>query len=253
MMHFDGDQYIVPDWPAPERVAAVVTCRAGGDSCAPYESFNLALHVGDDSGAVMVNRARLQSQLTSVHEPQWLEQVHGIEVVKAVAGGPVQTGDALITDQAKLPCAVLTADCLPVMFCDTQGTEVAVAHAGWRGLAAGVLEATLAKFRAPGSRIMAWLGPAIGPDHFEVGDEVRDCFVQDSVEAAQAFTVNESKAGHWFADLYRLARLRLERSGVTQIYGGGFCTYTDSARFYSYRRDGITGRMASLIWLQEVP
>ena len=244
--------YILPDWSAPKSVGALVTTRVGGVSKKPYDSFNLALHVDDAIAAVTENRERLQQRLGTICKPQWLEQVHGIAVVEAVAGGPVLRGDAVITEKAGLPCAVLTADCLPVFFCDLSGSQVAVAHAGWRGLAHGVLEATLAKFNAPPDEIMAWLGPAIGPEYFEVGPEVQESFVSHMPQAAQAFVPNKEHAGYYFADLYQLARLRLQAQGVTQITGGGYCTYSDAARFYSYRRENCTGRMASLIWRLDI-
>lgn len=243
-----SEHYIRPDWPVSEKVRAVVSTRGGGVSATPYDSFNLGDHVGDELENVRQNRSRLKKELALTHEPQWLEQYHGTEVVAAVAGGPPLRADAVCTDQPGLPCAVLTADCLPVFFCDGAGTQVAVAHAGWRGLAAGILENTLSAFEQSPAQISVWLGPAISQAHFEVGEEVKTAFAETEGEARQAFTPSQRK-GRWMADLYQLARYRLMRSGVTCISGGNFCTYGESERFFSFRRDGQTGRMASLIWL----
>lgn len=237
---------IRPDWPAPARVQALSTARTGGCSSAPYTSFNLALHVGDDASAVQANRARLAEFLPA--EPAWLNQVHGKAVVDVRDAVGTSSADAAFARQANQVCAVMTADCLPVLFCDRDATVVAAAHAGWRGLADGVLEATIAAMQCDPARLMAWLGPAIGPAHFEVGDDVYRAFTGFQPKAEAAFT---SRGGKWLAHIYRLARLRLEAAGVTQTFGGDYCTYRDAARFYSYRRDGVTGRMASLIWLAD--
>ncbi len=235
------------DWPAPANIHALVTTRAGGVSTGPYASMNLGDHVGDDPAAVAENRARLSAALALPAAPCWLVQVHGTEVVKADTSAAGVRADASITTQPGIVCAVLTADCLPVFLCDRAGTRVAVAHAGWRGLAAGVIESTLENLDAPRGELMAWLGPAIGPAAFEVGTEVRDAFVNNDAGAACAF--QSGTPGHWFADIYQLARRRLHASGVHAVYGGDLCTFTDSSRFYSYRRDGVCGRMASLIWM----
>lgn len=225
-----------------------MTTRAGGVSTAAYSSLNLGAHVGDDPGSVTRNRALLRNALPA--EPCWLDQVHGRAVVCADGGGAnLPQADAAYSREPGVVCAVMTADCLPVLFCDESGTAVAAAHAGWRGLAAGVLEATVESMQTPPGKILAWLGAAIGPGAFEVGGEVRETFVRDLPAAATAFRPG-NPPGKWQADIYQLARLRLARIGVTQVYGGGLCTYTDSRRFYSYRRDGTTGRMAALIWLQ---
>jgi YfiH family protein len=238
-------QFIIPEWSAPPGVRALVSTRSGGVSLPPYESFNLGDHVGDAPAAVARNRAILRSHLPA--EPKWMKQVHGITVTSAdTAGGPAEA-DAAVAFQPGSVCAVLTADCLPVLFCDRRGTRVAAAHAGWRGLAAGVLEASVAAMQCEPAGILAWLGPAIGPRAFEVGEEVRDIFVRDLPASAAAFVPGQ--AGKWLADIYELARLRLARAGVQQASGGGFCTYTDAERFYSFRRDKATGRMASLIWM----
>lgn len=239
-------EFIIPEWPAPPGVRAACTTRQGGASLAPYDSFNLASHVGDDPLAVEANRAQLRQSLSLPADPAWLEQVHGCTLVDA--GEVSCPADASYSNQAGQVCAVLTADCLPVLLCSQDGQEVAAAHAGWRGLAGGVLEAAVAGFRAQPQQLMAWLGPAIGPQVFEVGDEVRAAFVAHDAQAAQAFSA--ARPGHWWCDLWLLARQRLDKAGVSQLYGGGLCTYTEAERFYSYRRDGRTGRMATLIWRQ---
>ncbi len=240
---------LLPDWPAPARVRAAVTLRTGGCSSGPYSSLNLGDHVGDAPAAVARNRQQLAQWLQLPETRiQWLKQVHGIQVVEADPERGVQEADAVTTQQANMGCAVMTADCLPVFFCDRQGSRVAVAHAGWRGLCAGVLEATVATFPNP-DEVIAWLGPAIGPDHFEVGADVIQAFVERTPDNAACFVASQTHSDRWLADLYQLARLALQRQGVSEISGGGFCTFSDSARFFSYRRAGQTGRMASLIWL----
>ena len=239
--------WIIPGWPAPAAVRACVTTREGGVSVAPYASLNLGNHVGDVSAHVVQNRARVRAALPA--EPLWLRQTHGLQVADAVLAQVETEADASVAWQPNRVCAVMTADCLPVLFCDQAGTVVSAAHAGWRGLADGILEQTVAAMQVPAGQIMAWLGPAIGPDKFEVGEDVRAVFIADLYAASAAFQAG--KPGKWLADIYQLARLRLTRLGVHQVYGGGLCTYTDAARFYSYRRDGVTGRMASLIWLAE--
>jgi YfiH family protein len=228
-------ELIVPDWPCPPCVKALVTTRGFG---------NLATHVGDDPAAVQARRDALRSLLPG--EPLWLTQVHGTRCVaaeSAVAGGEA---DAVMASGGGRVCAVLTADCLPVLLCDAAGTVVAAAHAGWRGLAAGVLEATVAAMAIPGDHLLAWLGPAIGPTAFEVGNDVRAAFCSIDTAAAAAFVA--ATPGKWLCDLYALARLRLANAGVTRVFGGGLCTWSDPQRFYSYRREAVTGRMASLIW-----
>ena len=254
--------WLEPDWPAPATVRACCTTRQGGVSLAPYDSFNLGDHVGDEAGAVQANRAYLQQVLQLPQAPAWLQQVHGTTLLRLPQQCEgVAQADASVTNQAGCVCAVLTADCLPLLFCDRQGTTVAAAHAGWRGLAAGVIEATVAGLQVAPQELLVWLGPAIGPAAFEVGEDVRQAFITHDAQAAAAFVENETVAndvieshaaaesGRWFADIYALARLRLHGLGITQLYGGGLCTYTDRQRFYSYRRDHTTGRMASLIWL----
>ncbi|WP_126444228.1 peptidoglycan editing factor PgeF [Sulfuricystis multivorans] len=237
--------FIVPDWPAPPHIHALVTTRAGGVSTGPYASFNLADHVGDDPEAVAENRHRLRAFLPT--EPVWLEQVHGTRCIDAASVAVGCEADAAYSRIPGVVCAVLTADCLPVLLCDEAGTVVAAAHAGWRGLAAGVIEATVAAMNVPGERLLAWLGPAIGPQSFEVGGEVRGAFIAHDPAAASAFRAQAN--GKWLCDIYRLAALRLQALGVCRITSADFDTVRDAERFYSYRRDGVTGRMASLIWL----
>ncbi|MGL4315538.1 MAG: peptidoglycan editing factor PgeF [Pseudomonas sp.] len=240
------DWLLTPDWPAPANVRASVTTRAGGVSLAPFDSLNLGDHVEDDPQAVSANRHILTAQLDC--QPAWLRQVHGVAVVEA---DPAHVAEADASWSAKpgIASAVLTADCLPALFCDHAGTRVAAAHAGWRGLAGGVLEATLDALALPPEQVLVWLGPAIGPSAFEVGAEVREAFVAIHAEAAQAFrpSVNDGK---FMADIYALARIRLAARGVTEVYGGGYCTVSDS-RFFSYRRATRTGRFASLVWLAD--
>jgi YfiH family protein len=236
---------ILPDWPAPARVKCLMTTRAGGVSQAPWGSLNLGDHVGDDPAHVAANRARLRRQLPA--EPGWLRQVHSARVVE-LGREPNREADAALTRQPAQVCAILTADCLPVLLCDRAGSVVAAAHAGWRGLANGVLEATVAAMNVPPGEVLAWMGAAIGPHAFEVGDEVREAFIAQHAAASGAF-VSQPASGKWLADIYRLARIRLGHAGVKAVYGGGRCTFTEANSFYSYRRDGITGRMASLIWL----
>lgn len=239
------NDWLTPDWPAPPNVRALVTTRHGGVSVGPWASMNLALHVGDDADAVATNRALLRGCLPA--EPCWLEQVHGVVVADADRHhAQPPRADAVVSREAGRVCAVLTADCLPVLLCADNGERVAAVHAGWRGMAAGVLETAVAAMGRPGGELLAWLGPAIGPAAFEVGPEVRTAFVSHDAGAEDAFAAGGGD--RWFADLYALARLRLRAVGVTRVYGGGWCTVGDATRFYSYRRDGITGRMASLVW-----
>lgn len=259
--------FILPDWPAPARVRAVTTTRQGGVSRPPFDSFNLGGHVGDAPAAVAANRQQLREALSLADEPYWLNQVHGTTVANLDAEpGGLPEADASTTTTVNTVCAVLTADCLPVLFCDQAGTQVAAAHAGWRGLAAGVLEATVASFNASPEHIIAWLGPAIGPQAFEVGEEVRQAICNpghslcpqrghlacnvDAV-AAEAFVAVQSEANEkkWLADVYQIARQRLAKAGVTTVCGGGRCTFSEAEHFYSFRRDSQTGRMATLVWI----
>ena len=239
------DHCIIPDWPAPKNVRAVQTTRRGGISSAPYDSFNLGSHVGDAPLAVARNRMSLNTLLPS--EPVWLEQAHGTLVANADLASCLPQADACIARHRTAVCVVLTADCLPVLLCDTQGSVVGAAHAGWKGLAAGVIEATVRAMDIAPQNLMAWLGPAISQPAFEVGAEVRDMFVGANPQAAKAFIPGQHDK--WYADIYALARLRLQALGIAQIYGGDFCTYRDHERFFSYRRAGMTGRMGTFIWL----
>ena len=278
---------LIPDWPAPAQVKTIQTTRRGGVSVAPYDSFNLGNHVGDSPLAVARNRMLLNELLPS--EPVWLEQVHGAAVADADHAACAVQADACIARHRGSVCVVMTADCLPVLLCDMQGSVVGAAHAGWKGLAAGVIEATVQAMDVDPQNLMAWLGPAIGREAFEVGEEVRAIFVGHAPQAASAFTpsplMGEGRgegekwlamtrrcgasgagmaASHplpqaagsasnvsrvWLADLYALARLRLNALGITQIYGGERCTYREREQFFSYRRDGATGRMGTFIWL----
>lgn len=248
------DSFIVPEWPAPPNVRAIVTTRVGGVSVAPFDSFNLAFHVNDNAVAVVENRRKLLVALNEIAPcgpPQWLQQVHGTDVVDAFSepklrAQTVPEADAVTTTHRGLPCVVMTADCLPVFFSDRNGNRVAVAHAGWRGLCNGILENTLARFTNP-AEVMCWLGPAIGANAFEVGAEVRDAFMKVDKSAASAFVAKAN--GKYHADIYELARQRLVKAGIGMISGGEMCTVSDSERFYSYRREQTTGRMASIIWL----
>ncbi len=241
---------IIPDWPAPPHVKALQTTRNGGASVAPYASLNLGSHVGDNPLVVARNRMLLAPLLPS--EPVWLKQVHGIKVADAGHAGCLPEADASISTHPGAVCAVMTADCLPILLCDEQGTVVGAVHAGWRGLCDGVIEATvqemtMQEIKVPATTLMAWLGPAIGSTAFEVGDEVRTAFVAHQPQATAAFVAGSE--GKWMANIYELARLRLQALGIHRIYGGDLCTFNDPERFYSYRRDGVTGRMGTLIWL----
>ncbi len=234
------------DWPAPARVRTLQTTRLGGASVSPWHGFNLGTHVGDDPAAVAANRAALQEQLPGA--PTWLNQVHGITVIDAATAQGTPDADAAVSRTPGAVCVVMTADCLPVLLTDRDGSVVGAAHAGWRGLCGGVIEATVEAMAAPAASLMAWLGPAIGPDAFEVGGDVRQAFMAVDPDSAAAFTaIDDDK---YLADIYLLARQRLARLGITEVYGGNFCTVIDRSRFFSYRRDGVTGRMASLIWLE---
>ena len=253
-----GPGLIAPDWPAPPGVRAAFTLRTGGVSAAPYDSLNMGAAMGDAPEAVAENRRRVGLALGLPSEPFWLEQVHGTHVVALGdvpgtvppgAGGIVPKGDASVAWGAGRVCAIRVADCMPVLFAAVDGSVVGAAHAGWRGLAGGVLEATVDRMGVPASRLIAWMRPTIGPENFEVGDDVRTAFLATDPAAASAFAANAR--GRWQCDLYALARLRLAALGVAGIYGGGWCTYADSERFFSYRRSGQCGRMAALIWIED--
>lgn len=260
---------IIPDWPAPANICALQTTRDGGVSVGAYASLNLGDHVGDDPVAVARNRALLRATLPG--DPVWLKQVHGNIVADADHAVDVPDADAALARKSGKVCAVMTADCLPLLLCDQAGTVVAAVHAGWRGLAGGVVEATVKAMNVAPERLLVWLGPAIGPVAFEVGAEVRQAFMAHDPEAAKAFVPSTQHSAYdlscasahrkseypcgalstqkWLADIYLLARQRLALLGVERVYGGGLCTFTDAQKFYSYRRDQATGRMASLIWL----
>lgn len=239
-------ELIKPDWDAPPNVRGFTTTRNGGFSQGPWRSLNFGRSCGDDPEHVEQNR-RLLSKLLPA-EPRWLSQVHGTTAIRwEQAGTPGTKADAVFSRQAGQVCLVQTADCLPVLFCDRAGTRVAAAHAGWRGLAAGVLEATVSALACEPQDLMAWMGPAIGPGAFEVGKDVYDAFVGLNTENVIAFKPHRDR---WLADLYQLARLALTRAGVGQVSGGMHCTYTDAENFFSYRRDGVTGRMAAVVWLE---
>jgi hypothetical protein len=239
------DHCLVPDWPSPANVKALQTTRKGGASAAPYDNFNLGSHVGDNP--LLVNRNRMQLAHLMPSEPVWLNQIHGTTVANVEQAGCLPQADASVSTHRGAVCVVMTADCLPVLLCDDKGSVVAAAHAGWRGLCDGVLEATVKEMHVPTDTLMAWLGPAIGPAAFEVGAEVREAFIVKQPQSEAAFL--PGKNGKWLADIYLLARLRLNASGIIRIYGGDQCTYNDTERYYSYRRDGVTGRMGTFIWL----
>ena len=246
---------LTPEWPAPPNVRAAFTLRGGGASEPPFDTLNLGAHVGDDARAVARNRRLLSDALCLPAEPAWMEQVHGIEVLdldqpKSAGQAASSAGaDAAFTRREGKVCVVQVADCLPVLLGARDGSVVAVAHAGWRGLAAGVLEATVLRLATVPRELIAWLGPAIGPAHFEVGDEVRRAFLAHDAAACSAFTANTR--GRWQCDLAALARARLAALGITAVFGGNWCTYADASRFFSYRRDGRCGRMAALIWRED--
>jgi YfiH family protein len=242
-------EWVAPDWPAHAGVRALSTVRSGGVSLAPYASLNLGDHVGDVPEAVAENRRRLVVEAGLPAEPLWLSQVHGITVANLdVPTSATPTADAAFTRRPGTVCAILTADCLPVLLADDSGVVVAAAHAGWRGLAGGVIEATVGSLGVAPARLLAWLGPAIGPEHFEVGAEVREALLQEDSGAEGAFVLNAR--GRFMADLGALARRRLAALGVTRMYGGGRCTHAEPRRYFSHRRDGMTGRQATLIWLE---
>ncbi len=249
---------IKPDWPAAQSIHAFCTTRnlaenSLAETTGTFDHFNLALHVEDNAQTVIANRRQLVEQLALPSEPVWLNQVHGQRVVNAARFADSHAdllidADATFTDRPDHICTVMTADCLPVLICNRKGTKVAAAHAGWRGLVDGIIENTVASLNEGPQRLLVWLGPAIGPAAFEVGEDVRDAFITALPASAKAFQPNRS--GHFLADIYQLARLRLKAMGIEAVYGGEYCTFTDVNRFYSYRRDGKTGRQASLIWFE---
>ncbi|MGH8469120.1 MAG: peptidoglycan editing factor PgeF [Gammaproteobacteria bacterium] len=239
---------ITPDWPAPRWVRACSTTRMGGMSLAPYDSFNLAEHTGDDPMAVRANRNALYAALRIGVPPRWLEQQHGARVMDPADADAGPQADGACTSAAGIGCAVLTADCLPVLLCDRDGTRVAALHCGWRGIARGIIEAGIAAMQRPPSRLLAWLGPAIGPTVYEVGEEIREAFTALTGPLAASF--QPASAGRWTLDLTGAVRMLLEQHGASCVYGGEHCTYAEADRFFSHRRDGVTGRMATCIWLE---
>ena len=246
-MKLPHPDWIVPDWPAPANVRAFITTRAGGISKGRFASLNLGLRTGDDPQAVAANRDRLNTLLPQ--QPRWLRQVHGASVVEADALAGKPEADAGIARRPGTVCAVLVADCIPVLLADRAGTTVAIAHAGWCGLAGGVIENSVRQMAVAPGGLIAYLGPGIGPGAFEVGADVRDAFLARDADAAAAFTPHA--AGKWLANLFLLARQRLRHAGVGAVHGGALCTYSDARRFFSYRRERTTGRMAAVIWLTE--
>lgn len=237
--------FITPDWPAPVNVKALQTTRNGGVSTGVYASLNLGDHVKDHPQHVAANRQLLSGYLPS--EPVWLNQVHGVRVIDAALSSCLESADASFATRKQVVCVTMTADCLPVLLCDQAGTSVAAIHGGWRSLCDGVIEATVAAMPVQASQLMAWLGPAIGPEAFEVGSEVRAQFMAQDAQAELAF---QPKGDKWLGDLYAIARQRLQTLGITQVYGGGRCTFNEPENFFSYRRDGDTGRMGCFIWLE---
>ena len=246
-----GPGWITPHWPAPPGVRAVTTTRAGGESEPPYASLNLGTGAGDAPATVARNRARVRSALGLGHEPCWLDQAHGSDVVRAAHYDCPPQADASVGDAGSPPCAVLTADCLPVVLCDRSGTRVGVAHAGWRGLASGVIARCIDFMDRPGDELLAWLGPAIGPESYEVGPEVREACLTAAADAQHAFVPSPMNECRWLANLYAIAVHQLGSLGVEHVYGGGFCTSRDRRRFFSHRRDGATGRFATLAWIHD--
>ncbi|QGM80245.1 peptidoglycan editing factor PgeF [Otariodibacter oris] len=241
-------KYIIPTWSVPTNIQALTTLREGGVSEPPFDSFNLGDHVGDIPESVLANRKQLVEQVQLPHFPTFLTQTHSTKVLSLPYSSDNLEADAVYTNQPNQVCLIMTADCLPVLFCSKDGKEIAAAHAGWRGLCDGILEETVAKFASSTSDISAWFGPAIGPTVFQVGHEVRDQFCAVDPNASSAFIADETTSGKFLCNIYQLAQQRLNRLGITDITGGEHCTYSEPQSFFSYRRDGRTGRMATLIW-----
>lgn len=246
------DLFLTPNWPAPPSIRAYTTLRMGlGVSKPPYQQFNLAEHVADSPEDVKKNRELLKQSLSLPAEPIWINQIHSNIVIEATPQNQYKDADATFTRLPNQVCAILTADCLPIFLCDQDGTRIAAIHAGWRGIAHGIIENTIEVLDVNPDKLLAWFGPAISQQHYEVGDEMRDIFLQHDKDSVNAFTLSPQK--RWLANLYQLARLRLNKCGISRIYGGEHCTYTDSERFFSYRRDGAaTGRMASVLWINQL-
>lgn len=242
--------FLQPEWPAPTTIKAFTTLRLGGVSLPPYNAFNLACHVDDSIEYVLKNRLILQENLKLPSEPIWINQIHSNIVVPALKENRDKQADASYTGLSNTVCAILTADCLPILLCNRQGTYVSAIHAGWRGLSNGIIDNILYTIPCAAQDLVVWLGPAIGPEQFEVGDDVRDLFLKNDQNSTIAF--KPSKNNRWLCDIYAIARLQFKKHHITQIYGGEYCTYSDPAKFFSYRRDGAkTGRMASLIWISD--
>ena len=239
-----NQHWLQPNWPAPNNIYAATTLRTGGVSLGEYDSLNAATHVGDDSAFVTCNRRIIRSMLNLPSEPVWLNQTHSNVAVQAIVNPNALDADASFTKEPGIVCAVMTADCLPLLVCSSDGTKIAAIHAGWRGLLNGIIDNTLSALQT--TDLLIWLGPAIGPEQFEVGEEIRSLFMSRSMNYAPAF--KQRTQGKWLADIYELARINLNMLGIEKIYGGHYCTVTDKKQFYSYRRDKITGRMATLIW-----
>ena len=248
-------QTILADWAVSPSIVAFTTTRQDGVSLPPFASFNLATHVGDDADRVASNRALLKELLPQQAQCQWLEQVHGNDVAVVDEAGPTLIADAMLTTTGNLVCCIQTADCLPLFVAAVDGSEIAAIHAGWKGLASGVIENTVSRMSTPVSNLAVWLGPAIGPCHFEVGEEVRDCFLAAAgssslVSAMEACFASSKNQGKFMADIYAIARLKLSALGIDQISGGDYCTHCDDEQFFSYRRDGVTGRMLNAIYIE---
>jgi YfiH family protein len=242
-----ANSLIFPDWPSPDTIKALSTTRQGGFSLPPYNGFNLGIHVGDELDTVLKNRDYLVDIAQLPESPRWLNQIHGTRVIKSNAWQLNIDADAIVSKQKNHICTIMTADCLPLLMCNKKGDTVAAIHAGWRGLAAGIIEKTIAELHCAPQEILVWLGPAIGPNQFEVGFDVYQTFTQHSAKANQAFQQTDST--HYLADIYLLARQRLTALGINAIFGGDLCTASHKQHFFSYRRDDITGRMASVIWI----
>lgn len=239
--------FIIPDWPAPKHIKAISSTRHGGVSKPPYDSLNLGAHVGDDISNVSKNRVWLEKEASLPESPRWLDQVHGDAIIESQSWIQSTKADAIISTTVNHVCPIMTADCLPILLCDKEGTQVAAIHAGWRSLASGILEKTLQRFKCAPNEIVAWLGPAIGPEKFEVGRDVFGAFTQSSESASQSF--KQTNESHYLADIYLLATQKLHLHGTKAIFGGEHCTVLEQSDFFSYRRDGITGRMATMIWI----
>lgn len=256
MIRINSPEFLVPDWPVPDCVGSLVTCRSGGVSSGPYHSMNLALHVGDEREDVLQNRRLLAKQINRQLQWQWLKQVHSNKVQRIDAAQEPLVGDALITTASGIACCVLTADCLPVFFAANDGSEVAIAHAGWRGLASGIVANTLLGMSVPADQVLVWLGPAIGPCHFEVGLDVKESFLSQWLDLVPARALAECfqpvhGSQKFMADLFALVRLQLNALGVGKLFGGGECTFCQSDKFYSFRRANQTGRLLSMIYLKQ--